>query len=816
MKYDGILTIATGRSRNETNWRPERITWEGLVDRLSQPVITKETGAQYRAMTRDERGNAKDVGGFVGGDFNGNRKGANVTKRCLLALDADYGDTNLWDSWCYLYGNAAFYYTTHSHTPEQPRLRLVFPLAREVNREEYEAIARKVASWLDIEAFDDTTYQPHRLMYWPSMPCDVDFLCGLCDGPWLDPDEVLASYANWRDVSSWPVSSRQQKVLERSRRQQGDPTTKAGIVGAFCRVYDIPRAIETFLPEVYTQVTETRYTYTGGTSYGGLVLYDNGTFAYSHHDTDPISGLEVNAFDLVRIHKFKLLDTQTPEGTPINELPSYNAMKEMLKDDPEITGQLYSAIRATAAQDFDERNLRNLGGGENDLTDQGLAVDFARENGDVLCYQKNLGWVSWDGTKWVPDSESLAKIMLMCFVQCKLDGLKVALQKASSDDEKKHLQHMIKQTTNFKSANRLANVLRLVRDMLSDCDLTDFDADPWALNTPGGLVNLRTGEIAPSNSSCKCTQITAVAPESGCHPKWQALLDSVTGGDKGLEKYLQDVAGMALVGAVYEEGVTIAYGPGGNGKSTFFGIWQDVLGDYAESIRPELLAPKQSGAEPFGLERVRGKRLVVASETEEGAFMNISVMKRLTSQDDLNVNPKGRDPFTFKPTHTLVLHTNHLPKLRSLDDGTKRRLALIPMLRKLSHGEMITDLRKSIVEEEGTQILAWMIEGSKRFWENNMKLVDKPAVVERATQEFVSSQDWLQVFLSDCCELKCDEAVLSSDLFRAYRTWCVDNNEKNMLSQRVFTNRLIDAGYTKKKVTKGYVWPGIGLKDLTL
>ena len=813
MKHDGVLTIATGRSRNETNWKPERMTWEGLVDRLSRPVITKETSAQYQAMSRDERGNTKDVGGFVGGMFSGNRKGNNVTKRCLLALDADYVSPGLWDNWCCLYGYAAFYYTTHSHTPEQPRLRLVFPLAREVDREEYEAIGRKVASWLDIEAFDDTTYQAHRLMYWPSMPCDVDYGCGLCDGPWLDPDEVLSSYANWHDVSSWPVSSRQQKVLEKRRQQMGDPTAKGGIVGAFCRVYDVPRAIETFLSDVYTLATENRYTYADGHSYGGLVLYDNGAFAYSHHDTDPISGMEVNAFDLVRIHKFRLLDAQVPEGTPVNELPSYNAMKELVKDDMEITSQLYSMIRSTAAQDFDERNLCALGGGESDLTDQGLAADFARENGDVLCWQKNLLWMSWDGTKWVPDSESLAKMMLMQYVQRRLEDLKVRLQKAGTEEEQKHLKHLIKQTTNFKSANRLSNVLRLVRDMLCDCALEDFDADPWALNTPGGLVDLRTGAITPSSSACKCTQITAVAPVSGGHPKWSALLDSVTGGDKALEKYLQDVAGMALVGAVYEEGVTIAYGPGGNGKSTFFGIWQDVLGDYAESIRPELLAPKQSGSEPFGLERVRGKRLVIASETEEGAFMNISVMKRLTSQDDLNVNPKGRDPFTFKPTHTLVLHTNHLPKLRSLDEGTKRRLALIPMLRKLEHKDMITDLRQSIVQEEGPQILSWMIEGAVRFWQNSMKLKDKPAVVANATQDFVNSQDWLQVFLSDCCEVGPDKRVQSEQLYRAYRTWCVDNGEKKMLSQRNFSVTLTNAGYEKKRVTAGVVWGGVALLE---
>ena len=813
MQYNGNLTISTGRSRNETNWKPERLTWESLVSRLSRPVITKETGAQYRAMDKSSKANAKDVGGFVGGDFHGNRKGANVTKRCLLALDADYGSLDLWDDWLMYYGYAACYYTTHSHTPEQPRLRFVFPLAREVSREEYEAIARKVASWIDIEAFDDTTYQPHRLMYWPSMPCDVDYLWGYTDGPWLDPDEVLDTYDNWHDVSQWPVSSRQTKLLERKRQQQGDPTAKGGIVGAFCRAYDIPSAIDRFLPNVYTQVTENRYTYAGGSTCGGLVLYDDGAFAYSHHDTDPISGMEVNAFDLVRLHLFKELDAQAEEDTPVQKLPSYDAMKGLLSEDEEITRQLYKAMRSSASDDFDDHNLCGLGGGEDDLTEQGIAIDFARANGDVLCYQQNLSWMTWDGCKWCPDSEDLARRMLMGFIQERLENLRVLYQKASSEEERKALQAKIKTTTNFKGANRLSNVLRLTKSLLSGHALEEFDADPWALNTPGGLVDLRTGMITPSNSSCKCTQITAVAPQAGGHPKWSALLDSVTGGDKGLERYLQDVAGMTLVGAVYEEGVTIAYGPGGNGKSTFFGIWLDVLGDYGGTIRPELLAPRERGNEPFGLEQVRGKRLVVASETEAGASMNVSVMKRLTSQDKLNVNPKGRDPYSITPTHTLVLHTNHLPKLRNLDDGVRRRLALVPMLRKLTHGEMITNLRQTIVEEEGAQILQWMIEGSKRFYANNMKLADKPDVVERATGEFLNGQDWLKVFLADCCELDVDSRTQSSQLYRVYRTWCTDNGEKFTLSQRAFNEALIGAGFTKKQSKTGAVWPGIALQD---
>ena len=171
------LVLSLGTSRKDTNWRPVRMHWSDLLKRLSCPNRTAETAEEFAAMPRDQRAEIKDVGGFVGGRVNGgNRKGANVGTRQLLTLDADYGTMELWDAWTAMYAEAACVYSTHSHTPENPRLRFVLPLKREVDREEYEAIARLVASWMGIESFDDTTYQPHRLMYWPSCPKDGEYI----------------------------------------------------------------------------------------------------------------------------------------------------------------------------------------------------------------------------------------------------------------------------------------------------------------------------------------------------------------------------------------------------------------------------------------------------------------------------------------------------------------------------------------------------------------------------------------------------------------------------------------------------------------
>ena len=201
--------------------------------------------------------------------------------------------------------------------------------------------------------FDDTTYQPHRLMYWPSTSSDGEFIYKRQEGYWLDPDEVLNKYLDWKDVSFWPVSSRQSVRINTQIKKQEDPLAKKGIIGAFCRTYGIAEAIEKYLPEVYiSTTTEGRYTYAEGSTVGGLVTYED-KFAYSHHGTDPISGMLCNAFDLVRIHKFGARDEDAKPDTPANRMPSFTAMSEFAAEDPEVKMTLGSERLEEAYEDFD-------------------------------------------------------------------------------------------------------------------------------------------------------------------------------------------------------------------------------------------------------------------------------------------------------------------------------------------------------------------------------------------------------------------------------------------------------------------------------
>ena len=300
------MKIATCQKRNTLIYTNKNVSWEQLVDKLKTTKRTAETVEEYKKKTKDQQAEIKDVGGFVGGELkNGRRNNQSVLSRSLVTLDADFASQDFIDSIELLYGSKCCIYSTHKHTPEKPKLRWIIPLDREVTPDEYEAIARRVAEFIGLDQFDDTTYQPARMMFWPSTSKDGEYIFTEVDGPTLSADEVLATYRDWRDVSTWPRSSRENDIHKSPAKKQEDPLAKTGWIGAFCRTYTIQEAIEEFIPEIYTPTaTDNRWTYTKGSTAGGLVVYDD-KFAYSNHSTDPASQQLCNAFDLVRIHLFE-------------------------------------------------------------------------------------------------------------------------------------------------------------------------------------------------------------------------------------------------------------------------------------------------------------------------------------------------------------------------------------------------------------------------------------------------------------------------------------------------------------------------------
>ena len=339
------LKIAYGDSRLSKRWINKKTTFDELCEWFKATRRTTETVAEYKRFTKDRRDAAKDVGGYVLGHLKGGRrKKDTVESRSGITLDADHAGSNFIDTVEMLFPHKCVIYSTHSHTPEEPRLRMVIPLAREISPDEYAAVSRLVAEVIGMDFFDDSTYEPERLMYWPSTPSDGKYIFKEIDGDVLDPDAYLSKLSDWHDCSLWPTSSRQSEVIQRNIRQQQDPLEKEGVVGAFCRAYSIEDVIATFLFDVYeASAMSGRYDYIPADSSAGVVLYES-KWSYSHHATDPACGRLLNAFDLVRIHKF----------TDLDEKAGFKAMSALAVQDENVKLLLAEERIAKAESDFDE------------------------------------------------------------------------------------------------------------------------------------------------------------------------------------------------------------------------------------------------------------------------------------------------------------------------------------------------------------------------------------------------------------------------------------------------------------------------------
>ena len=363
LQNDRQITISAGSSRNATRWPLQTLYWSELVERLQVPTRGTETLTAYLKLTKAQQDNLKDVGGFVGGIIHngGRRKAGSIDGRDVLTLDLDHipaGGTDdvlrrvdsLSCGYCI--------YSTRKHSPAAPRIRILLPLDRTVTADEYEPIARKAAELIGIELCDPSTFEASRLMYWPSCCADSQYVYTYGDKPFLSADGMLGLYTqagqDWHDVNVWPQVPGVTDSHRRLAAKQGDPTAKPGVVGAFCRTYNILSAMDKFLPGVYVPVDNTsdRYTYTAGSTTGGAIVYDNGTFLFSHHATDPCGGRLVNAFDLVRLHVFGDKDDAAEAGTPTNRLPSYTEMCKLAVADTDVAALLAAERYQKATKDF--------------------------------------------------------------------------------------------------------------------------------------------------------------------------------------------------------------------------------------------------------------------------------------------------------------------------------------------------------------------------------------------------------------------------------------------------------------------------------
>jgi len=428
-----------------------------------------------------------------------------------------------------------------------------------------------------------------------------------------------------------------------------------------------------------------------------------------------------------------------------------------------------------------------------DYSDIGVADAFSRYYGGIARFSSSLGWLVWDGKRW-DKSDLKAQSVEVSFTD-------IIREQALKSGDKDY----IKFATRMRSYNRVQGVLGIAKSRL-EISNDELDSNPCDFNTPAGIVDLKTGKIRPHEPKAFCTKMTGVSPVKQKSELFEKFLDDITLGNAELKKYIQCIAGMSCLGKVYNEVLIIAYGGGHNGKSTLFNTLYEILGDYSGKIPAECLTTKAKNPKN-DLAELSGKRLVIASETEEGNRLSTAMLKQVSSTDPLSAEKKFRDPFVFIPTHSLVLYTNHLPKIGSDDNGTWRRLVPVPFTAKIENPQL--NLAERLFEEAGGAILQWCIEGAEMFIKNGYRLPENVAV-NSAKEQYRAENDWAAQFLDDCCNVAPYQAESGSKMYEAYTAWCLKTGEYKRAS-RDFAHALEAKGFVRKKVSRGNSWHGVCL-----
>lgn len=364
----------------------------------------------------------------------------------------------------------------------------------------------------------------------------------------------------------------------------------------------------------------------------------------------------------------------------------------------------------------------------------------------------------------------------------------------------------------YRNYKNIVNTQNAAKPMVA-VDISMFDAQENYLNTPDAAYDLEKGVagMMPHRSSDLMTKITNASPGEKGKEIWEDALNTFFCGDQELMEYVQETVGLAAIGKVYEEALIIAYGEGRNGKSTFWNAISRVMGTYAGTISADALTVGCRRNVKPEIAELKGKRLIIAAELEEGVRLSTSILKQLCSTDQVRGEKKFKDPFDFTPSHTVVLYTNHLPKVGASDDGTWRRLIVIPFHAKIEGSSDVKNYADYLYEHAAPSIMAWIIEGARKVIAANHKL-KKPAVVEKAIEQYRGMNDWMGIFLEECCDVGDGLEQKAGEFYQEYRNFCQRTGEYTRHNSD-FSAELEKRGFLKKKTRKGAFVMGVTLKD---
>ena len=474
-----------------------------------------------------------------------------------------------------------------------------------------------------------------------------------------------------------------------------------------------------------------------------------------------------------------------------------------------------------------------------DFSDVGQAIVLSREYLDRLRFSPATDYIVFNGSFWEesqPNAQGIAQELTArqleeaeteiqrCMKEMSDNGAWAMLaamgakkaMAAFSEAQRRSFEKYERAETYRKYAIKrrdtkyISAALKEARPMIQ-IEQRVLDADEFLLNLPSGTCDLRTGAVREHNAQDYITKQTAVDPSGDGMDVWEDALQTFFQGDADLIRYVQEIVGLAAIGKVYIEALVIAYGEGRNGKSTFWNTIARVLGTYSGNMSADTLTVGCKRNVKPELAEAKGKRMIIAAELEEGMRLNTSNVKQLCSTDEIYAEKKYKAPFSYVPTHTLVLYTNHLPRVGAIDQGTWRRLIVIPFNAKIEGKADIKNYSDFLFKMAGGAVLSWIIEGAKRVIANDYKIV-QPKVVQDAIQKYKENNDWLAHFLDDCCEMGDDFEAKSGEFYNAYRSYCLQMGEYTR-STTDFYSALESTGVVRKRTRTGVIIYGLKLKS---
>ena len=777
MENNRMLLISAAGTRKTKHWPRSEMLWSEFTERLRTPARSTETLEEYLAYAKQRQDDLKDVGGFVGGTFaNDIRKAAYVEGRDLLTLDLDNipagGTEDVLKRVCGL-GCAAAVYSTRKHAGYAPRLRVIVPLDRTATADEYEPAARKLAGLIGIEFCDPTTFDVARLMYWPSCCRDSEYVCEAYDRPFCSLDGLLGMYGDWTDISQWPQVPGAEAVERRRLARQEDPTAKRGVIGAFCRTYTITQAMEKFIPGMYEETAAPgRYTYTGGSTVGGAVVYDGDLFLYSHHATDPCSGLLVNAFDLIRLHMYGERDRETKEGTPANKLPSFVAMSRMAREDAAVSELLAKERLERAQQAFGDDTPDEDGPGLEWI--KRLTVDG---NGKI---EKTI-----NNAVIVLENDPLlkGKIVTDEFASC---GIVLGKLPWSHEDEKRRWKdaddasfyNYMELFYGITGREKLDNALLIVSSQNRINDVKEY------LKSLKWDGTRRVDMLLPDYLGAEDSPYTrAVMRKSLC----AAVARAVTGGVKydympifsGPQGIGKSTLLAILGGAWFSDSLTTFEGK--EAAELIQGTWINEIGELSAFTKQETQVIKQFLSKTHDIYRAAygrrtekyPRRCVFFGTSNDSDFLKDSTGNRRFWPVDVGIHPAKKSVWEELPKEVDQVWAEaymywqlgerlFLPKeiermAEEMQEGHREASGKEGMIRDFLEREIPSDWNNYDLQQR------------RQFWNGNLKLPDHTELVKR--DKVCAMEVWAECFSGDPRYLKRTDSMEINSALQAIKGW---------------------------------------------